>query len=85
MADPYLGEIRMAGFNFAPYGWSLCAGQVVPLSQNTALFALLGTQFGGDGVSTFALPVSSVTGGTSRAGIAESAIAYSHTLRRCFK
>lgn len=56
MADPYLGEIRMAGFNFAPYGWSLCAGQVVPLSQNTALFALLGTQFGGDGVSTFALP-----------------------------
>lgn len=56
MADPFLGEIRMAGFNFNPYGWSMCWGQVVPLSQNTALFALLGTQFGGDGVSTFALP-----------------------------
>ncbi|MFI7856939.1 MULTISPECIES: phage tail protein [Pseudomonas] len=56
MADPYLGEIRMAGFNFNPYGWALCQGQTVPLSQNTALFALLGTQFGGDGVSTFALP-----------------------------
>jgi len=56
MADPYLGEIRMAGFNFNPYGWALCQGQIVPLSQNTALFALLGTVYGGDGVSTFALP-----------------------------
>lgn len=56
MADPYLGEIRMAGFNFNPYGWALCQGQVVPLSQNTALFALLGTVYGGDGVTTFALP-----------------------------
>ncbi|AIZ34140.1 phage tail protein [Pseudomonas parafulva] len=56
MADPYLGEIRMAGFDFAPYGWSLCAGQVVPVSQNNALFALLGTQFGGNGATTFALP-----------------------------
>ncbi|MFW3898426.1 phage tail protein [Pseudomonas putida] len=56
MADPFLGEIRMAGFNFNPYGWALCQGQLVPLNQNTALFALLGTQFGGDGVSTFGLP-----------------------------
>lgn len=56
MADPFLGEIRMVGFNFNPYGWALCQGQVMPLSQNTALFALLGTTYGGDGVSTFALP-----------------------------
>lgn len=56
MADPFLGEIRMAGFNFNPYGWALCQGQMMPLNQNTALFALLGTQFGGDGVSTFGLP-----------------------------
>ncbi|WJM96002.1 tail fiber protein [Pseudomonas defluvii] len=56
MADPFLGEIRMVGFNFNPYGWALCQGQVMPLNQNTALFALLGTTYGGDGVSTFALP-----------------------------
>jgi microcystin-dependent protein len=56
MSTPYLGEIRMAGFNFAPLGWALCNGQLLPISQATALFALLGTTYGGDGQSTFALP-----------------------------
>lgn len=56
MADNFLGEIRPAGFNFAPKGWALCNGQIIPISQNTALFALLGTQYGGDGKTTFALP-----------------------------
>lgn len=56
MSDPYLGEIRTFGFNFAPKGWALCQGQLMSISQNAALFALLGTQFGGDGKSTFALP-----------------------------
>jgi microcystin-dependent protein len=54
--DPFVSEIRMFGFNFAPLGWALCNGQLMPLSQNTALFALLGTMYGGDGKSTFALP-----------------------------
>lgn len=56
MVDPYVGEIRVFGFNFAPRGWATCDGQLMPLSQNTALFALLGTMYGGDGKSTFALP-----------------------------
>ena len=56
MANPYLGEIRMVGFGFAPEGWALCGGQLLPISQNTALFSLLGTTYGGDGVTTFALP-----------------------------
>jgi microcystin-dependent protein len=56
MADPFLGEIRVFPFNFAPVGWALCNGQVMSISQNTALFSLLGTQFGGNGQSTFALP-----------------------------
>jgi len=56
MADPYLGEIRMAGFNFSPYGWAQCQGQLLPVNQNSALFALLGTVFGGDGQNTFGLP-----------------------------
>ncbi len=56
MADNFLGEIRMVGFNFAPRGWALCNGQVLPISQNTALFALVGTFYGGNGTSTFALP-----------------------------
>jgi microcystin-dependent protein len=56
MSNPFLGEIRMVGFNFAPTGWALCNGQLLSISQNTALFSLLGTQFGGDGISTFALP-----------------------------
>ena len=56
MADPYVGEIRLVAFNFAPFGWALCNGQIMSISQNTALFSLLGTQFGGDGKSNFALP-----------------------------
>jgi microcystin-dependent protein len=56
MANPYLGEIRPVPFNFAPVGWALCNGQILPISQNTALFSLLGTTFGGDGSATFALP-----------------------------
>jgi microcystin-dependent protein len=54
--DPFVGEIRVVGFNFAPKGWAQCDGQLLPLSQNTALFSLLGTFYGGDGKSTFALP-----------------------------
>ncbi len=56
MAEPFLGQIITAGFNFAPIGYALCNGQLMAISQNTALFALLGTQFGGDGITTFALP-----------------------------
>ncbi len=56
MVDPFVAEIRMFGFNFPPTGWAYCEGQLLPISQNTALFALLGTIYGGDGKSTFALP-----------------------------
>ena len=56
MADPFVAEIRIFGFNFAPKGWAFCDGQILPISQNTALFSLLGTTYGGDGRSTFALP-----------------------------
>jgi microcystin-dependent protein len=56
MANPYLGEIRMFAFNFAPEGWALCDGQTLSISQNTALFALLGTTYGGNGTTTFQLP-----------------------------
>ncbi len=56
MAEPFLGEIKAFGFNFPPNGWAQCNGQVMPISQNTALFSLLGTMYGGDGVTTFALP-----------------------------
>lgn len=56
MADPFVAEIRIFPFNFAPSGWAFCNGQLLPISQNTALFALLGTFYGGDGKSTFALP-----------------------------
>ncbi len=54
--DPFVAEIRIVPFNFAPKGWAFCDGQIMPISQNTALFALLGTMYGGDGKSTFALP-----------------------------
>lgn len=54
--DPFVAEIRIFPFNFAPKGWALCNGQILPLSQNTALFSLLGTTYGGDGKSNFALP-----------------------------
>jgi len=56
MADPFVAEIRIFGFNYAPTGWAFCDGQLLPISQNTALFSLLGTFYGGDGKSTFALP-----------------------------
>jgi microcystin-dependent protein len=56
MADPFVAEIRIFPFNFAPRGWAWCDGQLLPISQNTALFSLLGTTYGGDGKSTFALP-----------------------------
>ncbi|HZD95071.1 MAG TPA: tail fiber protein [Candidatus Sulfotelmatobacter sp.] len=56
MSDPFVAEIRIFPFNFAPRGWAFCDGQILPISQNTALFSLLGTTYGGDGKSTFALP-----------------------------
>lgn len=56
MSDQFLGEVRLFGCNFAPTGWASCDGQLMPLSQNTALFSLLGTSFGGNGVNNFALP-----------------------------
>jgi microcystin-dependent protein len=54
--DPFVAEVRIFPFNFAPKGWAFCQGQLMPISQNTALFSLLGTTYGGDGKSTFALP-----------------------------
>ncbi len=56
MSNPFVAEIRMFGFNFAPTGWAFCNGQILPISQNTALFSLLGTTYGGDGRTNFALP-----------------------------
>src|SRR6202451_4167465 len=56
MSEPFLGEIRMFGFNFAPQGWAPCNGQLLPINQNEVLFSLLGTTYGGDGTTTFALP-----------------------------
>ncbi len=56
MSDPFLAEIRVVSFNFAPKGWALCNGQLLPINQNQALFALLGTTYGGDGRVNFALP-----------------------------
>jgi microcystin-dependent protein len=56
MAQPYVGEIRMFGGNFAPAGWMFCGGQLLPISENETLFQLIGTTYGGDGESTFALP-----------------------------
>ena len=56
MADPFVAEIRIFPFTFAPRGWAFCNGQILPISQNTALFSLLGTFYGGNGQSTFALP-----------------------------
>ena len=54
--EPFLGEIRLVGFNFAPQGWAFCNGQLLSVNQNTALFSLLGVTYGGDGITTFALP-----------------------------
>jgi microcystin-dependent protein len=56
VVDQYLGEIKLVGFNFAPVQWAQCAGQIIPLSQNTALFSLFGTMYGGNGTSNFGLP-----------------------------
>lgn len=56
MSEPFVAEIRIFGFNFAPTGWAFCNGQLMPISQNTALFSLIGTFYGGNGVSTFGLP-----------------------------
>jgi microcystin-dependent protein len=56
MSEPFIGEIRMVGFSFAPRGWAFCQGQLLPIAQNSALFSLLGTQFGGDGRTSFGLP-----------------------------
>jgi len=54
--DPFIGELRLFGFNFAPVGWAICQGQLLPISTNTALFSLLGTLYGGNGQTTFGLP-----------------------------
>ncbi len=56
MSEPFLGMIAIYGFNFAPRGWAMCSGQILPIAQNTALFSLLGTTYGGNGQTTFALP-----------------------------
>ncbi len=56
MSEAYIGQVIAVGFNFAPVGWALCDGSLLPISQNTALFSLIGTTYGGDGVNTFALP-----------------------------
>jgi microcystin-dependent protein len=56
MSNPFIGEIRMVGFNFAPQGWAFCSGQLMSIAQNNALFALVGTTYGGDGQNTFGLP-----------------------------
>src|SRR5476651_368812 len=56
MSSPFIGEIRLVGFNFAPVNWAFCDGQIMSIAQNEALFDLLGTIYGGDGVTTFAIP-----------------------------
>jgi microcystin-dependent protein len=56
MSEPFIGEIKMVGFNFPPQGWAFCDGQLLSIAQNAALFSLLGTTFGGDGETTFGLP-----------------------------
>lgn len=56
MSEPFLGEIRIVGFNFPPKGWATCDGQLLPINQNQSLYSLLGTSYGGDGRTTFALP-----------------------------
>lgn len=56
MSEPFIGEIRMTGFSFAPAGWAFCDGQKLPIEQNISLYSLLGTNYGGDGMKTFCLP-----------------------------
>jgi len=67
--DPFIGEIRLVGFSFAPRGWALCDGRDMPIAQNQALFALLGTTHGGDGKQTFKLPKLAHSQSTSPSGI----------------
>src|SRR5437588_10089714 len=83
MSNPFVAEIRIFTGNFAPKGWALCNGQLLPISQNQALFSLLGTTYGGNGITTFALP--NLQGGTPiHAGnghvLGESGGEESHTL-----
>ena len=88
MSNPFLGEIRLLPFNFAPRGWAFCQGQLLPINQNTALFSLLGTTYGGNGTTNFALPdlrgrvaVSSGQGpGLSNYVLGEQAGEENHTL-----
>lgn len=85
MSQPFIGEIRMFGGNFAPAGWMFCDGQLIPISENDALFALIGTTYGGDGQETFALPnlqsrVPVHTGGTLSYQIGETGGVESVTL-----
>jgi microcystin-dependent protein len=88
MSDAYMGQIEIFGFGFPPSGWALCAGQLLPIGQNQALFSLLGTTFGGDGITTFGLPdLRSRTpigqgkgGGLSPRGIGEKVGEESHAL-----
>jgi microcystin-dependent protein len=83
VSEPFLGEIRIMGFNFAPNGWALCNGQILPINQNQALFALLGTRYGGNGQTTFALPnlqgMVPMHFGAGH-GLAETSGEYAHTL-----
>lgn len=83
MSEPFLGEIRMTSFQYPPRGWARCDGQVLAISQNQALFALLGTNYGGNGITTFALPDlrgrSPMHAGAGRL-LAERGGAQSHTL-----
>ncbi len=96
MAQPYIGEVRMFAGNFAPTGWMFCNGQVVPISENDALFNLIGTTYGGDGVTVFALPdlrgripihfgdsfILAETGGAEEVALTEQHIpSHSHPLR----
>ncbi|SFG45194.1 Microcystin-dependent protein [Duganella sp. CF458] len=83
MAEPYLAEIKLVSFNFPPKGWALCNGQMLPINQNQALFSLLGTTYGGNGQTTFALPdlrgrVPAHVGGGMTQG--EASGAFAHTL-----
>jgi microcystin-dependent protein len=88
MSDPFVAEIRVMPYNFAPRGWAMCDGQLMPISQNTALFALLGTTYGGNGKTTFALPDLrarfAMSAGSGQASVALSPgqmPAHTHTLR----
>jgi microcystin-dependent protein len=83
MSEPFLGEIKVVSFNFAPKGWALCNGQLLPINQNQALFSILGTTYGGNGQTTFALPnlqarVPAHTG--SEVALGQSSGEFAHTL-----